>query len=391
MSKAAMPSVFPPEGRYEYSGVHIDLACMTQGAEIYFSIDGSDPRDGGIKYIREQGLILLPAEKEKEIEYCVRAIAVKEGMEDSDEAQFHYQIAGRKRGEYRHILMRELTEKHPGIIRIEDFDRDKMYLLVGSSKAVLVDAGWDEQGDLPDLCRQLIGDDKPLELVVAHGHPDHIAQLPNFLSAGCKCFMPYADIDTAKGFAPDIDYDRVEDIKEGDILDIGNAVYKVYTIPGHTPGSVVLLDEENGDLFSSDGFGSNRRYVPDSAWLQLGETSAEAAYDRIEEFCIQIGDKAKRIFTGHNEEIYEAVPYLKCLKKALKKAVSDGDAGLSPSLRSVAESFGSGSALIEGDWRYDPLWISVNIRYLTEKDRLSVPPVEAMGFEADKAISLSGL
>lgn len=64
------------------------------------------------------------------------------------------------------------------------------------------------------------------------------------------------------------------------MLDLGNAKLDVYTIPGHTPGGIVLLDEYTGDLFSSDEFGSNRRYVPDSAWLQISDYSIESCLRR---------------------------------------------------------------------------------------------------------------
>ncbi len=383
MSKVTIPSVFPTEGVYEYSGLHADLSCMTPGAEIYYTINGGDPLSEGKVYHREDGLLLLPAEKETAKDYVIRAVACKEGMEPSEEAVFTYHIVGRKRGVYRHILMREMTEQQAGLICIEDYDRDKMYLIVGTEKAVLIDAGYDEEGDLPDLCRKLIGDEKPLMLIVAHGHPDHIAQLPNFLKAGCPCYMPLVDTDTVRRFSPNLNLTGVQDLQEGDCFDLGNTKLRVYTIPGHTPGAAVLLDESTGDLFSSDAFGSNRRYVPDSAWLQLGETSAEAAYNRVTEFLAQTEGKIRRIFTGHNEEIYEAVPYLTALQSALGKALTLGEGGLSPSLRSSADSMGSGTELISGDWRYDPIWVGANVRFLTEADRLAEPPRYAKGYNSN--------
>ena len=128
------------------------------------------------------------------------------------------------------------------------------------------------------------------------------------------------------------------DIKDGDVLDLGNAKLDVYTILGHTPGGIVLLDEYTGDLFSSDEFGSNRRYVPDSAWLQISDYSIES-----------------------------------CLRRAFENGVKNGEDALVPSLRSAAESFGSGCIIVDGDWRHGPMWNAANVKFLYEKDRLSDP------------------
>lgn len=104
----------------------------------------------------------------------------------------------------------------------------------------------------------------------------------------------------------------------------------------------------------------NRREIPDSAWLQLSGYSLESCLRSLEAFLDAAGSKCKRIFTGHNAEMMDAQQYLSTLRKAMHNAVDNGVAGLSPSLRSAAESFGSGSIAVEGDWRYDPIWAAAN-------------------------------
>ena len=86
-------------------------------------------------------------------------------------------------------------------------------------------------------------------------------------------------------------------------FDLGGTVLQIYATPGHTPGSVVILDENTGDLFASDSFGSNRREIPDSAWLQLSGYSLESCLRSLEAPLDAAGNKCKRIFTGHDAEM----------------------------------------------------------------------------------------
>ena len=84
--------------------------------------------------------------------------------------------------------LRESSDTVAGLIRIEDFDLDRMYLIIGQKRAALIDAGWDYDGDLPALCHALTGG-LPVDLLIAHGHPDHIAQAENFIEYGCKSML----------------------------------------------------------------------------------------------------------------------------------------------------------------------------------------------------------
>ena len=92
-------------------------------------------------------------------------------------------------GVFRHSLLREPSDTAAGLIRIEDFDLDRMYLIIGQKRAALIDAGWDYDGDLPALCHALTGG-LPVDLLIAHGHPDHVAQAGKFIEYGCKVYAP---------------------------------------------------------------------------------------------------------------------------------------------------------------------------------------------------------
>jgi glyoxylase-like metal-dependent hydrolase (beta-lactamase superfamily II) len=42
------------------------------------------------------------------------------------------------------------------------------------------------------------------------------------------------------------------ELAEGDVIDLGDRVFSVLHLPGHTPGSINLYDERRGDLFTGD-------------------------------------------------------------------------------------------------------------------------------------------
>jgi len=41
-------------------------------------------------------------------------------------------------------------------------------------------------------------------------------------------------------------------IDEGDVIDLGNRVFRILHLPGHSPGSIALFEEETGLFFSGD-------------------------------------------------------------------------------------------------------------------------------------------
>ena len=390
MEKTAVPSIYPPTGTYEFSSIHVDLSCATPNARIHYTLDGTPPTEESPIYHREEGLLPLKGVHGKRTQHTIRAYAEADNLLPSAEVSFTYQFFCFEKGHYRHTMLRDPTQDTLGIIRIEDYDLDKMYLVIGSERAVLIDGGWDPSGDLPTLCQELTGFALPIDLVVAHGHPDHIMQAQRFLDAGHKVYLPVADLALASDFGVKLSQDQILDIGEGDVLDLGNGSLHVFSIPGHTPGSIVLLDEASGDLYASDAFGSNRRYVPDSAWLQINpDATAESVLRRLNAFLDKTKGKLSRILTGHNDEVLDAEAYLHALQSALKKAVESGPASLTPSLRSAAESFGSGSVISEGSWRLDPFWVAANLRFLYDRDRDSTPPQYVPGFDPNITTDLN--
>jgi transcription elongation GreA/GreB family factor len=82
--RVAQPSAYPPDGEVSI-GTAVTLSTTTPGAEIYYTVDGSVADRTRTKY---NGPIILD-----EITLMIRAIAVKDGMEDSGELTAAYSIA----------------------------------------------------------------------------------------------------------------------------------------------------------------------------------------------------------------------------------------------------------------------------------------------------------
>lgn len=367
--KTASPTTFPKEGVYTYEGVHVDLQCGTPGAVIYYTTDGTEPTFSSPIYNREDGLIPLASHTKAgsscETENVIRAFARADGFERSDTSTFHFSVRCPDRTRYYYRVLR-MDGVHADLFCVEDYDSDKMYLLVGNKRAVLFDAGYDADGDeksvVDTLCHGV-----PYDLVILHGHPDHIMQANRFIDGGITCYMSDRDLDLPQTFGYDLH--ASENIDEGDVIDLGNSILDLYAVPGHTPGSLVAVERETGWVFSSDAFGSNRVNKPDSAWLQFA--SPVSTMDRylasIRKFRAQTEGRVTKLFCGHNDEILDIDPYLDNLEKAVQEVVDHGSQALKPTLRSAAESFGSKWIAVHGNYQIDVNWAAVNVgQVLTE-------------------------
>ena len=128
-----------------------------------------------------------------------------------------------------------------GTWRIED-GMVRAYLLAGTDKALLVDTGMTLKN-----ARQIAEGltDRPLELLCTHGDPDHIAGNAAFP----RFYMHPAEEENYRAFhGPG----EIVPVREGDTLDLGGRVLEVIELPGHTPGSIALLDRSRRALLSGD-------------------------------------------------------------------------------------------------------------------------------------------
>lgn len=139
--------------------------------------------------------------------------------------------------------MATLRQLKPHIYTIED-SMVRSFLIIGSEKSLLLDTGVDKSPFL-EIIPQVT--DKPVILVNTHGDGDHISQ-NNLFTEG---YASPPEILTLNQ-KPQSQQVLYRPIYEGDIFDLGGIVLEVVEIPGHTPGSIGLIDRVTGDFFSGD-------------------------------------------------------------------------------------------------------------------------------------------
>jgi len=118
----------------------------------------------------------------------------------------------------------------------------RAFLLVGPDSAVLVDTCFG--GDIRSVCESIT--DKPITLITTHSDPDHIGCDQQFsvqyLHSAEFARYENRSKEPAKAIA----------LEEGAIFNVGQYQLEVILIPGHTPGSIALLDRKHRFLISGD-------------------------------------------------------------------------------------------------------------------------------------------
>ena len=137
--------------------------------------------------------------------------------------------------------MMDIMQLNENTYRVED-DRVRFFILEGTEKALMIDTGMNNPNAI-DAAKKVT--DKPVELLNTHADRDHISGNGFFE----KMYMSPAEEENyrecgGKG--------TIIPIKEGDVIDLGNRPLEIIDIPGHTPGSVAILDINNRILISGD-------------------------------------------------------------------------------------------------------------------------------------------
>lgn len=151
-------------------------------------------------------------------------------------------------------------------------ERSFFYLVEGAERDCLIDGGW---GFCRSLARLRRDARRPLVAVATHSHFDHVGLLhladmvlahpaeastlrdPNPYATQA---LPYLEgrpaLAGGGSIAPDSIVQqpcRVERaLADGDSLDLGGTELRVLHVPGHSPGSLALLDARAGLLFAAD-------------------------------------------------------------------------------------------------------------------------------------------
>lgn len=176
-----------------------------------------------------------------------------------------------------------------GLTAIYSPSGEIMYLIEGTDRAILVDTTVGLYG-LRAFVETLT--DKPITVLLTHGHIDHAMGSPEF----DEVYMNPADMEvyrsmwkvadrmdyvrgalhgelpaglTEDGFIPPTEY-SFRDLQDGMVFDLGGSHVDVYSFPGHTHGSMIFLLREMRILIVGDAcnsftflFDTNSLFVED--------------------------------------------------------------------------------------------------------------------------------
>ncbi len=134
----------------------------------------------------------------------------------------------------------------------------RCFLILGQQRAMLLDTGAVEC-DLPGLVRSVT--ELPLLVLNTHGDGDHTANDGLF----SDIYAHPEEFSIIRQGRPELTA-RLHPVTEASSFDLGGRILSVIETPGHTPGSICLLDRQNRILFSGDTvsygpvfmFGANR-------------------------------------------------------------------------------------------------------------------------------------
>jgi glyoxylase-like metal-dependent hydrolase (beta-lactamase superfamily II) len=144
-----------------------------------------------------------------------------------------------------------MVERQIGSYRVIEIEKDayriedeyvRFFLVEGTDRAMLVDTGFGRE-DVAAAVRELT--DKPVQLVITHADFDHIGGTKYF----GEVYMHPAEYLYFLRQMPDA---KVRPLWEGERVDLGGRAFEVILLPGHTPGSIALIDREAGVLISGD-------------------------------------------------------------------------------------------------------------------------------------------
>ena len=171
----------------------------------------------------------------------------------------------------------EIEHLEDGVTRIQEKSispewRCNIWHIRGRDRDLIIDTGF----GLTSISATIASlTERPIIAVCTHSHHDHAGGLHQFET---RCGHPAeADIfanptrqstvsdlldATVIRKAPyaDFDIDRwcyqaaplTSELDEGDVVDLGDRHFNIIHVPGHSPGSIALLEKKTGILFSGD-------------------------------------------------------------------------------------------------------------------------------------------
>jgi glyoxylase-like metal-dependent hydrolase (beta-lactamase superfamily II) len=189
------------------------------------------------------------------------------------------------------------------------------YLVLGDERAALIDSGMGI-GNIRAEVERLT--DLPLVVVNTHAHFDHVGDNHRFDEVWifdddwevARLERGYSQADCAPFMGPSSYFDLPPDfdpttyaikpssptrrLRHLEAVDLGGRTLTVHHTPGHSPGSICLLDSRYDLLFTGDTF------YPSTLIAHLEGSSFEA-YQQSMAYLVELLDQVDHLCTSHNE------------------------------------------------------------------------------------------
>ncbi|MEO8481106.1 MAG: MBL fold metallo-hydrolase [Acidobacteriota bacterium] len=204
------------------------------------------------------------------------------------------------------------------IYLIRDYGNQSLFLVVGSTKALLIGTGTGTPG-IAAFVRNLAGR-TPLEVVVTSDDEGQLGGVSQF--ANTPVYWP-------KGMTVPTSVTNVRYVSSGDRLDLGTdragrpLRLEVHALVGHSTTGITLLDASNRVLFGGDALGTQG---PDAGLIL--RTSLKTFADALTAWRAATDGKYDVLYAAHNYQWFTAPAYVDELQKAVSRGLTEGDAAL---------------------------------------------------------------
>jgi len=212
-----------------------------------------------------------------------------------------------------------VNEIKDGVWFISDKTGVNCFLVEGETRSLLIDTGWG-LANLSELVGSITS--LPVQVVFTHGHPDHVNGAFQFSDLYIKpedeklmemfytketreqIINRFKDILSSDFQIDDwinAQITKPSPVSDGNIFDLGNKKIRVIECPGHTAGSICLLDTVEGILFSGDSL------LAKPVLMNLETSLGLKTYLKSIEYVNSFADGFNIILSGHDEKPVDPV------------------------------------------------------------------------------------